>query len=90
MPRTLFKVVQAELLNMNENNDISKVQVKVERQVVSDLKAADLVPTGYTNLDEMLCGGLPPDFAVVLASPSCDERDLLIKSFLETGEKTAR
>ncbi|MGD0449784.1 MAG: ATPase domain-containing protein [Candidatus Bathyarchaeia archaeon] len=72
---------------MDDNNDISKVQVKVERQVVSDLKAADRVATGYYNLDEMLCGGLPPNFAVVLTSPSCDERDLLIKSFLETGQK---
>ncbi len=72
---------------MNDNDDISKVQVKVERQVVSDLKPADRVATGYNNLDEMLCGGLPPNFAVVLTSPSCDERDLLIKNFLETGEK---
>jgi KaiC/GvpD/RAD55 family RecA-like ATPase len=32
-----------------------------------------------------LCGGLPANYAVVLTSPSCDERDILVKSFLKTG-----
>jgi tetratricopeptide (TPR) repeat protein/KaiC/GvpD/RAD55 family RecA-like ATPase len=45
------------------------------------------IATGYTDLDELLYGGIPPDYAVVLTSPSCDERDLLVKSFLETGAK---
>jgi len=45
------------------------------------------IATGYKDLDELLYGGIPPDYAVVLTSPSCDERDLLVKSFLETGAK---
>ena len=43
--------------------------------------------TGYADLDRLLCGGIPENYAVALTSPSCDERDLLIKSFLETGAK---
>jgi adenylate cyclase len=34
-----------------------------------------------------LCGGIRSDRAVVLTSPSCSERDLLVRSFLETGAK---
>jgi KaiC/GvpD/RAD55 family RecA-like ATPase len=45
------------------------------------------VSTGYADLDKLLYGGIPSNYAVVLTSPSCDERDMLIKSFLEAGAK---
>ena len=43
------------------------------------------VATGYKDLDRLLHGGIPQYYAVILTSPSCDERNLLIKSFLEAG-----
>ena len=49
--------------------------------------AARPVSTGYADLDKLLYGGLPSNSAVVLTSPSCNERDLLVRSFLETGAK---
>jgi len=45
------------------------------------------VATGHVDLDKLLCGGLRSGSAVVLTSPSCNERDSLVKSFLETGAK---
>jgi KaiC/GvpD/RAD55 family RecA-like ATPase len=45
------------------------------------------VATGYADLDNSLFGGIPQNYAIVLTSPSCDERDLLLRSFLETGAK---
>jgi len=45
------------------------------------------VTTGYKELDNMLFGGIPENYAVILTSPSCDEKDLLIKRFLEAGAK---
>lgn len=39
------------------------------------------------DLDELLLNGIPQNYAVMLTSPSCDERDSLIKRFLETGAK---
>jgi len=39
------------------------------------------------DLDKLLHGGITSDYAVVLTSPSCIERDSLVKSFLETGAK---
>jgi KaiC/GvpD/RAD55 family RecA-like ATPase len=47
----------------------------------------DRIKTGYGDLDSLLFGGLPRDYAVILEAPSCDERELLIKSFLEAGAK---
>ncbi len=47
----------------------------------------DYIATGYADLDRLLCGGIPPNYAVVLTSSSFDERGLLVNSFLETGVK---
>jgi tetratricopeptide (TPR) repeat protein len=45
------------------------------------------ITTGFAGLDRLLCGGIPENYTVALTAPSCDERDLLIKSFLVTGGK---
>jgi KaiC/GvpD/RAD55 family RecA-like ATPase/tetratricopeptide (TPR) repeat protein len=52
---------------------------------VSETAFADRITTGYKELDELLLGGLPQNYAVVLTSRSCDERDKLVRRFLETG-----
>jgi len=45
----------------------------------------DRITTGYGDLDNLLFGGIPKNYAVILTSRSCNERDLLIKRFLEAG-----
>jgi len=54
---------------------------------VSEVVLPSHIATGQADLDDMLFGGIPRNYAVILTSPSCDERDLLIKRFLETGAK---
>ena len=54
---------------------------------VSKVVFPDRITTGHDGLDNLLFGGIPQNYAVILTSPSCDERDLLIKSFLEKGAK---
>jgi KaiC/GvpD/RAD55 family RecA-like ATPase len=46
------------------------------------------ITTGYTELDRLLLGGIPEKYAVALVAPSLDERQLLIRHFLEAGPKT--
>jgi predicted ATPase/KaiC/GvpD/RAD55 family RecA-like ATPase len=74
---------------MGAKKDIEKVEAKLlyveTGKVASVLKPTELVCTGYADLDKLLCGGLRSSSAVVLTSPSCNERDSLIKSFLKTG-----
>jgi KaiC/GvpD/RAD55 family RecA-like ATPase len=41
--------------------------------------------TGYEELDRALVGGLPEGYAVVIVSPSYDERDLLIRRMLKSA-----
>ncbi|MCK4435307.1 tetratricopeptide repeat protein, partial [Candidatus Bathyarchaeota archaeon] len=85
---------------MGAKKDIEKVKSKViyletgrglvEPELVAEVPEVILpghVATGYADLDDLLFGGIPRNYAVIVTSPSCDERDLLIKRFLETGAK---
>jgi tetratricopeptide (TPR) repeat protein/KaiC/GvpD/RAD55 family RecA-like ATPase len=76
---------------MHAKKDIEKVKAQItylQTGRIVPLEPVHPVATGYPSLDKLLCGGVPPNFAVALTSPSCDERDLIIRSFLETGAKT--
>jgi predicted ATPase/KaiC/GvpD/RAD55 family RecA-like ATPase len=76
---------------MGAKKDVEKVDARITftetGKEVSKSKPVEHVSTGHADLDKLLNGGLPPNYAVVLTSPSCDERDILVKSFLETGAK---
>ena len=66
---------------------VKEQEAPERRQVQMPDSLPDRVKTGYQDLDNLLFGGIPKDYAVILTSPSCDERELLIKSFLEAGAK---
>jgi adenylate cyclase len=74
---------------MGARKDIEKVEARLlyieTGKVASVPKPIELVYTGYADLDRLLCGGIRSSSAVVLTSPSCEEADSLIKSFLKTG-----
>jgi KaiC/GvpD/RAD55 family RecA-like ATPase len=43
------------------------------------------VSTGYSSLDNLLLGGIPENYTIILTSPFCDEREELVKRFLLAG-----
>jgi len=45
------------------------------------------ITTGYAELDVLLFGGIPEKYAIVLTSPSVEEREQLVGKFLEAGAK---
>jgi KaiC/GvpD/RAD55 family RecA-like ATPase len=47
-----------------------------------------IISTGYADLDEAMKGGIPTGYAVVLVSPSYDERDLLIRKTIESSTRS--
>jgi tetratricopeptide (TPR) repeat protein/KaiC/GvpD/RAD55 family RecA-like ATPase len=85
----LFSQALERFQKVGAKKDIEKVEARIAftetGKVVSKPKPVDLVSTGYADLDKLLYGGMPPNCAIVLSSPSCNERDSLIKSFLKTG-----
>ena len=46
--------------------------------------------TGYNDLDGMIGGGIPEEFAVLILSQSYDERDLLIRKAIESNVARGR
>jgi KaiC/GvpD/RAD55 family RecA-like ATPase len=63
---------------------------KAKGRSLPNPSSAPSIPTGYGELDRMLAGGLPEGYAVVLVSPSYDERDLLIRKIVESSLGSGR
>ncbi len=59
----------------------------VETEPVGEFALPSHIKTGCKELDDLLYGGIPRNYAVILTSLSCDERDMLIERFLEAGAK---
>jgi len=57
---------------------------------VSESVLPGRIATGYEDLDNLMFGGIPENYAVVLASPSNDERELLIRRYLKAGTKNGQ
>ena len=69
-------------LGQNRSLQLKSVEIRVEEVVL-----ADRVSTGTKELDSLLLGGIPREYAVVLTGPPSDEREFLVRNFLEAGAK---
>jgi serine/threonine protein kinase/tetratricopeptide (TPR) repeat protein len=52
------------------------------------LAAPGRVATGVVEVDNLLLGGILENHSVIMASPSCEKRDFLVRRFLETGARS--
>jgi len=65
----------------SEKNQIEVNPIRYKNEFIP----AKRISTGYKDLDNFLFGGLPEKYAVIITSPSNDEREILIKNFLRAG-----
>jgi KaiC/GvpD/RAD55 family RecA-like ATPase len=76
---------------MGAKKNIEKVETTMAQMgtgiPITQTQTSGHLPIGYPDLDNALHGGLPQEYAVILTSPTCDERNMIIQSFLETGAK---
>jgi KaiC/GvpD/RAD55 family RecA-like ATPase len=80
-------LVRTAWIRTLRRRDIMKARAEPSAVEVPEVVLPSRITTGYGDLDSLLLGGMPENYAVILASPACDERDLLIKRFLEAGAK---
>jgi len=66
----------------NKSLQLKTIEIKVEEVIMENR-----LSTGTEELDSLLLGGIPKEYAVVLSGPPCDERELIVKNFLEVGVK---
>ena len=88
--RTKFRATKWGLEYLETYKRMQRFFAALEEPVTIEMPELVLpgrIPTGYKDLDNMLFGGIPENYAVLLTSPSCDEKDLLITRFLATGAK---
>jgi tetratricopeptide (TPR) repeat protein/KaiC/GvpD/RAD55 family RecA-like ATPase len=76
-----------KIRSMTVRKEKARKVIKFEPAEEGSKGASGHIATGYAGLDRLLCGGIPENYTVALTSPSCDERELLVKSFLEAGAK---
>ncbi len=76
------KVIYLDERGQNKSLQLKTLEIQVEEVILEDR-----VTTGTEELDSLLLGGIPEEYAVVLSGPPCDERELVIKNFLKAGAK---
>jgi len=73
---------QNELLKKSDYS--SKI---IDETIVKTPHVKGYLATGNPKLDNLLYGGFAPNSSVILIGPPSQERDSIIKSFIETGAK---
>lgn len=64
---------------------VAKIIMPPVREREAPTRTETVISTGYADLDSLLSGGLPEGYAVLFASPSYDERDLLLRRIVESN-----
>jgi len=72
---------------LDERGQNKTLQLKTFEIQVKEVLLEDRISTGTQELDSLLLGGIPSEYAVVLSGSPCDERELIVKNFLEAGTK---
>jgi tetratricopeptide (TPR) repeat protein len=70
---------------LDERGQNKCLQLKTLEIRVEEVLLEDRVTTGTLELDSLLLGGVPKEYAVALSGPPCDERELIINNFLKVG-----
>jgi len=60
-------------------------EIETVKMNILTAEVAGRISTGFKDLDNLLLGGIPKEYAIILTSISCDEKNLLIRRFLEEG-----
>jgi KaiC/GvpD/RAD55 family RecA-like ATPase len=74
------KVHYLDELGKKKSLQLKALEIKVEEVLLENR-----VTTGTKELDSLLLGGIPEEYAVVLSGSPCDERELIVKNFLKAG-----
>jgi KaiC/GvpD/RAD55 family RecA-like ATPase len=78
--------IQPKIILLYEDKQESYFELEPKALRVLDMvHLPGRIATGYKELDTLLIGGIPENYAVLMTSSSNDERDQIIKKFLTTG-----
>jgi KaiC/GvpD/RAD55 family RecA-like ATPase len=80
------------ILKIRKGRGVAVPKVEPPQPIKSHpvVSAGPSLSTGYEDLDVMLGGGIPMEFAVLILAESYDERDLLIRKAIESNVARGR
>ncbi len=78
-------LIEPKVTYLDESGEESSFELVPMTLKVVEADLPYRLATGYKDLDNLLLGGIPEKYAVILTSPPCDERDLLIMNFIQEG-----
>ena len=78
------EIVQEEIKPPVASPARPRVEPEVKQQL-APAPSGGSISTGYPELDNVLAGGLPVGYAILIVSPPCDERDLLFRKIIESS-----
>ena len=67
----------------NDEDRVERLKYVIER--LNYIKSTPTTPTGIDRLDDILYGGIPTGYSILLTSPPLDEKDRITESFLQQG-----
>jgi tetratricopeptide (TPR) repeat protein/KaiC/GvpD/RAD55 family RecA-like ATPase len=70
---------------LDERGQTKSLQLKTLEIKVKEVILENRISTGTEELDSLLLGGIPEEYAVVLSGAPCDEREIIVKNFLKAG-----
>ena len=82
------QVIYVDDLGVARFGNCNSVVINVQPSRPRTSGVSGRISSGFADLDGLLIGGIPVGSALVLAAPFSNEREFLIKRFLEAGAKT--
>ena len=82
------QVIYVDDLGVARFGNCNSVVINVQPSRPRTSGVSGRISSGFADLDSLLTGGIPVGSALVLAAPFSNEREFLIKRFLEEGAKT--
>ncbi len=86
-----------ERVGVAQQHAVLSAQPVISREILTSQQAKGIkqvekgrLPTGYDALDSVLLGGIPEGSNVVLTGVGSDERDLVVRRFIETTLSSGR
>ena len=81
------QAIYVDDLGKTKTFDLQPVTVTVNPRAPKE-RVAGKISSGTPDLDRLLQGGLPENYAIALSAPSSDERETLVDRFLKAGVET--
>jgi len=77
--------LKPRIVYIDDNGHQGFSEIETVKMNILTAEVAGRISTGFKDLDNLLLGGIPKEYAIILTSISCDEKNLLIRRFLEEG-----